>query len=110
MATVAENLQTMKTALKAEYSYLTENEVGKLYDKAVSCYCDFSFPFDHSITTIPEDRPRGVQWVHDCMVEILERSGCSSYVAYAENGLSLEFDNSQISRGLLKRLIPCVGV
>lgn len=99
----------MKASFKTEYSYLTDTEVEKIYNSAISCYCDLSFPFDHDITTIPEDRPRGVQWVRDCMVEILERSGCSSVVAYAENGLSIEYDSSQISRGLRNRLVACVG-
>ena len=42
--------------------------------------------------------------------EIVERNGISSATAYSENGVRMEFDNSQISEGLLSQLKPMIGV
>jgi len=106
---IADAVITMKADFKTEYSYLSIDEVERLYQKALGFYCDIAYPFDHTIVLIPETRPRAVQWVRDCMVEILERNGCSSLVAYSENGMSMDFGVSEISAGLRSRLVPCVG-
>lgn len=106
---ISDLVTAMKADFKLEYTYLSVEEIERLYQKALGFYCDIAYPFDYTIVAIPETRPRAVKWVRDCMVEILERNGCSSVVAYSENGMSMDFGVSEISAGLRSRLVPCVG-
>ena len=98
----------MKYEFSKEYDYLTDDEIDNLCQKALGIYLDLSYPFDQSVETIPETRPRAVQWVHDCMQEILERNGTNAK-SYSENGLSIMFDSSMISNGLRNRLTSLAG-
>lgn len=100
----------VKRAFQKQHGYLPDDEVSRVYEVALKTYLDLAFPFDHSITSIPADRPRGYVWVYECMGEIMERSGCQSMKSYSENGLSITWDNSGVSKNLLNRLMPKVGV
>ena len=95
---------------KTKYDYLSAKEIDTIYDVAMTTYLDLAFPFEQTITEVPASRPRAYTWIYDCMAEILERSGCSSMSSYSENGLSITWDNTGISKGLLTRVTPKVGV
>ena len=95
---------------KNKYDYLSSTEIDALYDVAKTTYLDLAFPFEQDITDVPSDRPRAYTWIYDCMGEILERSGCSSMTSYSENGLSISWDRTGVSNGLLSRVTPKVGV
>ena len=75
MADINSLVDNMKDEFKNEHDYLSEDEVDRLYNKALGIYLDISFPYAHEIVAIPENRPRAVGWVRDCMQEILERNG-----------------------------------
>ena len=100
----------VKAVFRTKYGYLTSTEVNAVYDTALNTYLEMAFPFEPTLTTIPADRPRAWTWVYDCMNEIMERSGCSSMTEYSENGLSIKWDRAGISKGLLSRITPKVGV
>lgn len=104
------NEAEVKTAFRKKYDYLNANEIDITYQTAIQTYLDIAFPFDASITKIPEDRPRAYAWVYDCMCEIIEKSGCSSMTSYSENGLSISWDSTGVSKGLKKRITPRAGV
>lgn len=106
--TINDRLYNLKKGFMEEHSYLTDDEVDRLIDKATGIYLDLSFPFDHSIEAIPENRPRAVQWVRDCMQEILDRNGINAR-SYSENGLTIIYDSTMISNGLRNRLTPKAG-
>ena len=103
-----ERIQKMKEDFRYENEYLSAEEVDRLYDRAVGIYLDITFPYSHDIVEIPEDRPRDVQWVRDCMTEILERSGTNAR-SYSENGLTIIYDATMLSNGLRSRLTPNAG-
>lgn len=98
------------TAFKKAFSYLCDDEVNLMYSKALNAYLDLAFPFNTDIIDVPQSNPRAYQWIYDCMVELLERDGASSLVGYSENGLSMSWDSTQISSGLIKRIVAKVGV
>lgn len=102
--------QNVIEAFGKAYPYLQDTEVSAMYNKALNTYLDLAFPFDTTIIDVPKSRPRAYQWIYDCMVEILERDGASSFVGYSENGLSMSWDSTQISNGLLNRIVGKVGV
>ncbi len=107
--TMLKNEAETRRAFSQKYDYLNDGEVKLIYDKALATYLEKAFPFDHSYTSVPVDRPRGYQWIFNCMEEIIERNGCSSMTKYAENGLTLEWDSTGVSVGLLAQLVPKAG-
>ena len=100
----------VKAAFQTQYDYLGCTEIEQIYATALNTYLDLAFPLQHDVVNVPVNRPRAWQWIYDCMVEILERSGCSSMTAYSENGLSISWDNTGLSNSLRGRIIPMVGV
>lgn len=108
MADINSLVDNMKDEFQNEHDYLSEDEVDRLYNKALGIYLDISFPYAHEIVAIPETRPRAVGWVRDCMQEILERNGVNAR-SYSENGLSIVYDATMISNGLRARLVPLAG-
>lgn len=96
----------MKIAFKKKYNYLTESQIDDLYNCSLSLYLSLSFPFDRSITDLPEEYARDIGIIRKIMTETLERDGLSSATAYSENGMSFSFDNAHISRQLLSTITP----
>ena len=95
MADINSLVDNMKDEFKNEHDYLSEDEVDRLYNKALGIYLDISFPYAQEI-------------VRDCMQEILERNGVNAR-SYSENGLSIVYDATMISNGLRARLVPLAG-
>ena len=99
------------TRLTTKYPWLSEADATEIVDKAKMFYygivykCDASH-YDEDDT----ETPRKTAWIKACCDEIVERAGCSSATAYRENGLQINFDNSEISLGLINMLAPVVGV
>ena len=91
-----------------KYDYLTADQVKELYDSALALYLQLSYPFDKSITQLPEDCARDVYIIRMIMTETLERDGLSSVTAYSENGMSFTFDNAHISSQIVNLITPHV--
>lgn len=104
--TVNDMIDEMKTNFKKKYSYLTDEQVDDLYHSSLNLYLSLSFPFDRSITTVPEEYSRDIGIIRKIMTETLEREGLSSVTAYSENGMSFTFDNAHISTQLLATITP----
>lgn len=100
----------VKEAFEQAYGFVSPEDTDVLYSIAEKTYLDRAFPFSPEITHIPENRPRAYDWVYECMREIAEKSGCSSMTHYSENGISITWDKSGVSQGLLNRVIPQAAV
>lgn len=99
----------VKEAFASAYDYDTD-DVDIIYSLAEKTYLDLAFPFDPDIETVPENRPRAYDWIYDCMREISDKSGYSSMTHYSENGISITWDKSGVSKGLLDRVTPKAGI
>jgi len=108
--TKAEAILRVKAFIQNKYNHLSDDDVSSIYDIALAIYLSLSYPFDKSILDIPESDLRDMWWIQQCMIEIIERDGISSAIAYKENGLSLNFDSSYISSFLKNSIIPKAGV
>lgn len=104
------NEAEVKDAFRKKYDYFTPEESNAIYEVALKTYLDIAFPFHPDIVTVPTSNPRGWTWVYECMGEIVEKNGCSSMTSYSENGLSISWDGSGVSKGLINRLTPKAGV
>lgn len=98
--------------LTTKYPYLSADNASDIVNKAKMFYYGIvykAYPTadetDYSI-----DGLRNETWIKACCDEIVERNGISSATGYKENGLSIDFDNAQISLGLINMLAPIVGV
>ena len=100
----------VKEAFAELYEYVSTEDIDVLYSIAEKTYLDRAFPFEPNITHIPDNRPRAYDWVYECMREISEKSGCSSMTHYSENGISITWDKSGVSQGLLDRVTPKVAI
>lgn len=99
------------TRLKSKYPWLSDDDADEVVSKAKLFY--YSIVYKSNISFYDEDdvdTPRKIAWVMSCCDEIVERAGCSSATAYRENGLQINFDNSQISLGLINMLPSVIGV
>ena len=99
------------TRLMTKYPWLSEADATEVVDKAKMFY--YGIVYKGNISHYDEDdidTPRKSAWIRACCDEIIERAGCSSATAYRENGLQINFDNSEISLGLINMLAPVVGV
>ena len=101
-----------KAEVKRKYSYLTDEDAVAIVNRAKWFYYNALYPADLSAdeTTRPIKGFRQQQWILAACDEIVERNGISSATAYSENGVRMEFDNSQISEGLFSQLKPMIGV
>lgn len=49
-------------------------------------------------------------WIIRCMQEMIERSGATSAVSYAENGISISWSQEQISKALRDEIVPIASI
>lgn len=97
--------ETVKAEFKIKYDYLCDDEIDDIYNQALNTYLDLAFPFNYELTEIPEDRPRAIYWIKDCMKEIIDRNGITA-TSYSENGLSYHWSTDMVSDILRARVIP----
>lgn len=97
--------------LRTKYPWLSHDDAEEIVEKAQMFYHSIVYKCDTTVyNTDDTDSPRKMAWIRACCDEIIERAGCSSATAYRENGLQINFDNSEISLGLINMLAPVVGV
>ena len=100
-------MMDIASVISSKYSYLSEDDVDELINRAKGIAIDQLYPNDLSINYLNfewEKYPRFDTWLLDCVDELIERKGISSVVAYSENGMSWRFDRSGVSQALLDRL------
>ena len=105
MATAIELKQKLLYNFSQAYPHITDSEIAEIYDTAFYVYSKLLSPLV-PISTVSEDRLQDFEWIKQAMREIIERSGVTSAVAYSENGMSINFDDSLISKGLKSLIIP----
>lgn len=79
------------------------------YEKAKNTWLNAVFPYDQSITEIPEEFKRAERWLYDCAIEILSINNIADgmpLTMYKENGITMEWDSGMMSANLLNRLPP----
>lgn len=98
--------------VQAKYTYMSDEDVTRIVNKAKMFFYNLSYPADKSIdeTTRPIASPRDEWWILAACDEIIERLGFSSALSYRENGVSWTFDNVGLSKTLVSLLMPQAGV
>lgn len=99
------NKDEIMSRFESKYE-IDQEDLCSLYLQAKNAYLEAAFPFEHSITEIPENRPRAWQIVYECMEYIYERTGYSACTGYSENGVSIKWDTGGVSSFLTKKIMP----
>lgn len=102
----------VKQNIKKTYSWLTEDEVERTYNMALSDYMALRYPSGNnrpSVDNIDFDF-FNAQWIYKRMVDILGRAGGISLTSYKENGLSLNYGASYIDPELKAEIMPKASV
>ena len=93
--------------IKSVYPYMKECDIDVMVDCGTDILLNTLYPFDEEKTEIPQ---RKVSWIYRCVLEQIERKGMTSVLSYRENGIQITFDKSQVSEGLLREILPYVGI
>ena len=100
-----------KLRAKTKYEEISDDELKEVIEDASYLYCRLrnrNIPESSEEFTFNE-----LNWIKRASVEFLEKfiSGIPHGVTkYSENGYSVEFDNSVISKELINEVVPLVGV
>lgn len=103
-----EQTEQIKIKIKQTYYYLTNNEIARCFDMALSDYLSIKYPSDNKRPN-PENITMDFlteQWLYKRMVDILERAGGTSVTAYKENGVSFTYGGSYIDTALVAEIMP----
>lgn len=98
--------------IKRRYSYLSDEDVVRIVNKAKMIYFSARFPSEPQVdeVTRPLTSFKARNWVLACCEELIERLGFNSATGYRENGVSWTFDNAEVSERLLRLVKPIIGV
>lgn len=79
----------------------------KLLKRAKNRYLSLVYPFNRTITELPDDRAR--EWQTQCAIELYNLDGDENLTSYSENGLSETYARAGLSQDLLNELPPPFG-
>ena len=102
----------VKANIRQTYSWLTDDEIDKCYDMALSDYLAIKYPSANSRPAVEKVNYDFFtsQWLYKRMIDILGRAGGISVTAYRENGLSLSYGASFIDPQLVAQIMPKAGI
>lgn len=85
----------------------SDEEVLTAYiDQAGDIVLRYAYPYDDSQTAVPEKYYR-VQ--ADIAVYLLNKRGAEGQLTHTENGISRSYEDADIPRSMLRRIIPMAG-
>lgn len=109
-----ENQQVLqvKANIKQTYSWLSDAEIEKCYDMALSDYLAIKYPSENRRPSVDKLDYNffNTQWIYKRMIDILGRAGGISLTAYRENNLNLTYGASFIDPQLVGEIMPKAGV
>ena len=100
-----QQLKEMRIEILGNSSDTSEDETFKrMLKKAKNRYLNLVYPFDRTITELPDDRARN--WQTDCAIELYNLDGNENLTSYSENALTERYEKAGLSEGLLSQLPP----
>lgn len=83
----------------------SKDEIFKIkLKRAKNTYLRLVYPYDHSITELPNDIAK--DWQTRCAIELYNLGNDLGLISYSENGLSESYEKSGLSQDLLNDLPP----
>ena len=105
-------MEQIKVNIRLENEWLSDEEIDKTFDMALSDYLLIKYPSDNNRPTRDKVEFDFVttQWIYKRMVDILGRAGGLNVTSYRENGLSWTYASSNIDPVLVAQLMPKASV
>jgi hypothetical protein len=103
-------LQEMRLLILGDSTNTEKDEYFQYYLKqAKNTYLNLVFPFNHTITELPDDR--AAEWQTKAAIELYNLSDDvfgdrKNMASYSENGLQITFAKAGLSKDLLSELPP----
>lgn len=103
-----DSAEQVKSQIKAQYEYLSNDDVSTCYDMALHDFVRLSYPSENNrpdVNSVEIDFLTA-QWIYARMLDILNRAGGTNVTAYRENGVSWTFASSYIDPSLALQIMP----
>lgn len=101
-----------KQYFKKKYPYMQDYDLDFLIGRSKEILIHLLFPSEKKVSE--ENKAYAYSeyeyWLISCVQEMVERMGCTSAIAYSENGISLRFSEAQLSKELKSEIIPFAGI
>lgn len=93
---------------KRKYPHLEEEDIEIYHEGAKEVLLHLLFKSTYKITQKQKETAfeNYKMWILKCMQEYIERDGNTSALHYSENGISVTFDRSQLSKALIDEIVP----
>lgn len=105
MITKEQQLEDMRVEILEDKENTSEDETFKrMLKRAKNRYLNLVYPFDRTVTELPDDRAR--EWQTSCAIELYNLDGDENLTSYSENGLSETYATAGLSQNLLNELPP----
>lgn len=96
---------------KITYSHIKELDLEIMYDCAYDIMLNLRYPTQSDITELPQEfMDKHKTWILRVMQEHIEREGMTNVMSYSENGVSITFDKTGLSRHLIQEITPMAKV
>ena len=96
---------------KRKYAYMDEEHIEIMYDCAYDIMLNLRYPTQENIYEIPESfMKKHKTWIFRCIQEHIDKEGMGNAISYSENGVSITFDKSGISRDLILEITPLAKI
>ena len=108
MITEDKQIKEMRIEFIDELESIDDDSLDKTFKKKLKHakyrFLSLVYPYDRTITELPDDRAR--DWQTECAIELYKLGDEGDYISYSENGLSYSKAKAGLSQDLLNQLPP----
>lgn len=104
------NRETIILYFKNKYNHIREVDFEIMYDCAYDVMLNLRYP-TQNITEIPKDyMDKHKTWILRAMQEHIDKEGMTNVLSYSENGVSVTFDKTGLSKELVNEITPLAKI
>lgn len=96
--------------LKQQYPHLSDLHILKIEKRSKELLINLLYKNKFEVSDAQKEKAykKYAMWLIDCADEMVSRLGISNAISYSENGVSITFDSSVISKGLRDEIVPII--
>lgn len=96
---------------KNKYNYINEMDLDIMYECAYDILLNLRYPTQSDMIEIPQEfMEKHKTWILRAMQEHIDREGMTNVLSYSENGVSITFDKTGLSKSLIQEITPLAKV
>lgn len=96
--------------LKQQYPHLNDLHILKIDKRSKEILINLLYKNKLEVSDEQKEKAykKYEMWLIDCAEEMVSKMGISNAISYSENGISITFDSSGISKGLKDEIVPII--